>query len=466
MAIANALYDIPNEKFQFESEIKFDITTIAPFMPKEKTRKYLRRWKFDNESNIYLGITGEGPDLKPSNWHMSGPIDLRNCRLNGVFFDHVALDFESNNKRQHRYRNLKMSRPVGACSADIITNNLETKQITIDNGKWTLPPVTGMHAFSPKLAEKLRPYRFQKPPEIRISGHIDARKAEDMGPNPGKRKHDLDISFSSSEPLDYQFLGKDVKLKNPNGHLTIKDDTLHLTSFTAETLNGDVAIDYQIVAPDKEKKYTANIEISHIDFRELSSLYSDYESSTGDLHGKAYLTGTHSDLSSMNGTVSGTLLNGDIFAVPMLGPFSKIMTDIMPRAKPGYSIVKEASADFILKNGVARTENLEALGTTFKFKSAGSLDLADNKIDADASFDIRGTAGILLLPVSKVVSKIFEYHADGTISNPQWKAKHIPRILPTMKAIIPGGKDKKTAPETEKPRKKLFNFKRKSSVNK
>ncbi len=458
MAIANGLYDIPNNKFRFESEIKFDITSIAPFLTKEKTRKYLRRWKFDNESSIYLGITGEGPTLKPSTWHMRGPIDLRNCWLNGVFFDHVSLDFDSNDKRQHHYRNLIMSRPDGSSSADMLINNLDSKQIFVENGKWNMPPVTGLRAFSPKLAEKLTPYRFRKPPEITISGHIDARKTEDMGRD--KRQHDLDISFSSSEPLDYKFLGKDLKLDKPQGHLTIKGDTIHITSFNARTLNGEIAAEYRLEDPTKAKRYAANVEISHVDFREMTRLYSEYESTTGDLHGSAQLTGTHGVLNSMNGTASVTLHNGDIFAVPMLGPFSKIMTDILPKSKPGYSIVKEASADFTLKSGIAHTENLEALGTTFKFKSNGTIGLADKKIDMDASFDLRGAAGILLSPVSKVVSKIFEYHADGTVSDPQWKAKHIPRILPTMKAIIPGGKNKKNKDEPEKPRRKLFNFKK------
>ncbi len=467
MAIANGLYDIPKQDFRFESEIKFDITTLAPFMPKEKTRKFLRKWRFDNESTIYLGITGGGPSWKPSTWNMSGPIDLRNCRFNGVFFDHISLDFKSTDKRQHYYRQLKMIRSDGAGTADLVSNHLDSKQFIIENGLWTLPPVTGMRAFSPKLASKLIPYRFQKSPTIKISGHIDARKTKELGQE--KRKHDLDIAFNSDAPMDYQFFGKDLQLNQPVGHLSIKGDTIHLTSFTARTLNGEITADYRIEAPTKEKKYTANVEVSHIDFRELTRLYSKYGSTTGDLHAQAHLNGTHADLHSMSGSASATLLNGDIFAVPMLGPLSKFMTDIMPKSKPGYSVVKQASADFALANGIVSTDNLEALGTTFKFESEGSINLKNKNINMDASFDIRGTAGLILSPVSKVVSKIFEYHADGTISDPQWKAKHIPRIIPTMKNLIPGGKDRKTTqnpsePEKEKPRRKLFNFRKKSPV--
>lgn len=467
MAMANGLYDIPAKDFRFEAEIKFDITTLAPFMPKEKTRKFLRRWHFDKESTIYLGITGGGPSWKPSSWNMSGPIDLRNCRFNGVFFDHISLDFEGTDKRQHYYRQLKMIRADGAGSADMVSRHLDNKQFVIKNGLWTLPPVTGMRAFSPKLASKLTPYRFQKSPTVEISGHIDARKAEDLGQK--KRKHDLNISFSSDAPVNYLFLGKDLQLDKPIGHLRIKDDAIHLTSFTARTLNGEITADYRIESPNKEKQYTANVEVSHINFRKLTRLYSKYESTTGDLHAQAHLRGTYGELQSMSGSASATLLNGDIFAVPMLGPLSKFMSDIMPRSKPGYSLVKQASADFTLQDGIVSTENMEALSTAFKFKSEGSVNLANQKINMDASFAIRGTAGFILLPVSKVVSKIFEYHAEGTISEPQWKAKHIPRIIPAMKNLIPGSKDRNTTqdpsePRKEKPRRKLFNFKRKGAT--
>ncbi|MFK5923578.1 MAG: AsmA-like C-terminal region-containing protein [Verrucomicrobiota bacterium] len=465
MAIANGLYDIPNQDFRFEAEIKFDITTFIPFMPKEKTRKFLRKWRFDNESTVYLGVTGSGPSWQPRTWNMSGPIDLRNCRFNGVFFEHISLDFEANDKRQHYYRNLVMARPDGVGSADLVSNHLDNKQFKVVKGQWTLPIVTGMSAFSPKLAEKLTPYRFSKPPSIQISGHIDARKKEELGSN--IRQNNLDITFTGNTPLSYKFLGKDLKLDQPKGHLTIKEDTIHLTSFTAKTLNGELTAEYRIEKPNTEKKYAASVELNHVDFRELTRLYSNYESTTGDLHVQAELQGIHGDLNTMSGSGSVNLHNGDLFAVPMLGPFSKIMTDIMPKAKPGYSVVKEASAVFTLEDGIVRTENLEALGSTFKFKSDGSIRLSDKKINMDASFDIRGTAGILLSPVSKVVSKIFQYHAEGTMSDPQWEAKYIPRIIPKKMSIFPRRNTAAPAPtETDKPRKKLFNFRLKSSKKK
>lgn len=462
-AIANVLYDLPRQDFRFEAEVKFDVGAVTPFLPKESSRKFLRRWQFDNESNVYLGVTGTGTSPKPSTWKMNGPIDLRNCRFNGIFFDHISLDFESE-KRTHYYRNLKMSRSDGSVSASVVSNNLDTKQIHVENGIWTLPPVIGMRAFNPKLAEKLTPYRFRQAPSVELSGSIDARKSSQMGSD--ERQHNLDIHFSSDQPLDYQFLGKDLRLDQASGHLLINGETIHLTDFTAKTLNGSLIADYRIDDPGGAKKYAANVELSHIDFRELTRLYSEYESTTGDLNANIQIGGSHGDLNSITGKASSTLHNGDIFAIPMLGPFSKILGEIMPKAKPSYSVAKEASAIFTMQNGVVRTENFEALTPAFKFNSDGEIKLADKKVDLEASFDVRGTAGILLLPVSKVVSKIFEYKAEGTVTHPDWKPKYIPQIMPTVKAILPGGKGrmepaKPTPPSDDKPRRKLFNFKRK-----
>lgn len=462
-ALANVFYDLPGQDFRFEAEVKFDVGAVTPFLAKENARKFLRRWQFDNESNVYLGITGTGTSLQPSTWKMSGPIDLRNCRFNGIFFDHVSLDFESEN-RTHYYRNLKMSRSDGSISASVVSNDLENKQIHVENGIWTLPPVIGMRTFNPNLAEKLSPYRFRQAPSIELSGSIDARNSSQIGSD--ERQHDLDVHFSSDHPLDYQFLGKDLQLDQTSGHLQIKGETIHLTDFTAKTLNGSLVADYRVNDPGGEKKYAASVELSHIDFRELTRLYSDYESTTGDLNAEILIGGSHGDLDSVTGKATATLHDGDIFAIPMLGPLSKILGEAMPKAKPSYSVAKEASATFTMQNGVVRTENFEALTPAFKFNSAGEIQLADQKVDLEASFDVRGTAGILLLPVSKVVSKILEYKAEGTVGQPDWKPKYIPRIMPTVKAIIPGGRDrmetvKPHPPEDDKPRKKLFNFKRK-----
>ncbi len=465
-AMANVFYDVPEEDFRFEAEIKFDVGAVTPFLPKESARKFLRRWKFDNESTVYLAITGNGPSLKPATWEMGGPIDLRNCRFNGVFFNRVTLDFQSK-KRLHFYRNLKMTRADGSLSAPLLTNNLASRQIVVEQGIWTLPPLVGMRAFSPKLASKLNPYRFRQAPLVELSGSIDARKPEQM--NGDKRRHKLDVHFSSDHPLDYEFLGKDLQLDQSSGHLQIKGESIHLTDFTANTLNGSLIANYRVDDPIGEKKYIADVKLRHIDFRELTRLYSKYESTTGDLNAEIHIAGSHGDPNSVTGTANSTLHNGDIFAIPMLGPFSKILGEIMPKAKPSYSVAKEASAVFTMQNGVVKTENFEALTPAFKFKSDGEIRLADQKVDLEAAFDLRGTAGILLLPVSKVVSKIFEYEAEGTVGDPGWKPKYFPRIMPTMKAIIPGGKDHMEAasppppappPAEVKPRRKLFNFKR------
>ena len=388
---------------------------------------------------------------------MSGPIDLRNCRFNGVFFDHISLDFESD-KRQHYYRNLKMVRSEGAGSADLVSNNLATKQFVIEKGHWTLPPVSGMRAFSPKLADKLTPYRFHQPPVIELSGTIDARKPDQLGND--NRQHDLDIKFSSDHALSYQFLGKDLLLEKPAGHLQIKGDTIHLTNFTANTLNGSLSANYQVRDLANTKAYSGNVEVSNIDFKKLTQLYSTYESTTGDLNANAHISGIHGDLNTVKGTATTTLRNGDVFAIPMMGPLSIILKGIMPNAKPGHSVAKEASADFTLLDGIVRTENFEALTPAFRFKSSGSVKLSDKRVNLDTSFHIRGPAGILLAPVSKIL----EYNAAGTVSNPGWKPKYIPRILPKMGTMIPGRKGKPAAstPTNEKPKKKLFNFKKKT----
>jgi len=66
--------------------------------------------------------------------------------------------------------------------------------------------------------------------------------------------------------------------------------------------------------------------------------------------------------------------------------------------------------------------DFEAATRTFRLTASGVIDVDRDYVDLNARINLRGAPGLLLYPVSK----LFEYHAGGTMSNPGWRPKHLP----------------------------------------
>jgi hypothetical protein len=108
--------------------------------------------------------------------------------------------------------------------------------------------------------------------------------------------------------------------------------------------------------------------------------------------------------------------NGNVFAIPVLGPLSGIVAAIVPGA--GYSVAKQATASFTIKDGIITTKDFKVSGKMFGMIGHGDLHFLDNKLDFEMRIDAKG-AGAVLTPVYE----LFEYKGEGTLSKPTWRPK-------------------------------------------
>ena len=135
--------------------------------------------------------------------------------------------------------------------------------------------------------------------------------------------------------------------------------------------------------------------------------------------------GTLGDLKSLQGTVRSTLKDGDIFAVPILGPLSGLIEDVIGKDRAGYSIARDAEADFTFEDGLLKTENFVATTDAFRFKANGHIDLVEHTFLLDTTFNTSfGLTRFLLSPVSKLL----EYRGEGKISQPEWRPKLLSKL--------------------------------------
>jgi hypothetical protein len=121
-------------------------------------------------------------------------------------------------------------------------------------------------------------------------------------------------------------------------------------------------------------------------------------------------------------TGKGNLLieNGNVLAMPIFGPLSLLLNEIIPGF--GYQNAREATTDFNVANGAITTRNLLIHGKGFSMIGNGVIYYLDDRMNMNMRLNAQGLPGLVLFPVSK----IFEYESVGSAKHPKWRPKLLP----------------------------------------
>lgn len=405
---ANGIYN--PDGLRYDALIKLDPAVFVPFSKKERTRDFLSKVKLNEDSTIYLKVHGTGPEFKMSTWHTYGELDVRNIHFNGEPLEHIQADLEIDRQQRH-YRNVRLTRPEGSATASLVSYNTDTRIARVEKAAGSVYPAEIARYFSAKLAKNIEPYRFSAPPSLSVSGTIDGA---------GKEATDFHVVVVAQRPVEYDFLGKSLTFDKGTAALHFTGNDLSAAHIDAEIFNGRMTTDFSVNSLSGKKNYTARVEVNSLRFRDIAARYGYHENTEGELTGHFNFTGKSTDRYSITGKGVAIIVNGDVFAIPIFGPLSKLISDLVSRKNSaGYSIAREASANFTMIDGVITTHDFEALTNSFRMRGSGTIDTRADAIDFNARLNARGAPGILLLPVSK----LFEYTCRGSLENPVWGPK-------------------------------------------
>jgi hypothetical protein len=159
-----------------------------------------------------------------------------------------------------------------------------------------------------------------------------------------------------------------------------------------------------------------------MNFAKLSKLYTGYDESKGLLDVNFLWKGVSDDGRKVDGSGDLKITDGNVFAIPFLGPLSGILSTVLPGV--GYSMAHKAAASFTVKDGVFRTNNLKVEGLGFNLLGNGDLHFMDDYMRFFAHINAKGVPGLVLLPVSRLL----EYASVGKLSKPEWKPRIIPKL--------------------------------------
>jgi hypothetical protein len=232
----------------------------------------------------------------------------------------------------------------------------------------------------------------------------------------------LGIQVEAPAGMDYTFLKKDLSASQVSGKLLFTSDRLKISEVAASILGGSLKGAADISLAVARPGYNASVVVDNVDFASLTKLYFDYENSRGRLNGRYEFGGRGDDGRAMEGRGELSLSEGNIFAIPFLGPLSGVLNSIVPGM--GRDVARHAAASFSIAEGAITTDDLVVQGKGFSMIGNGKLFFLDDRMDFNVRINAQGLPGVLLFPVSK----LFEYNADQKLSKPVWRPRIVPRL--------------------------------------
>lgn len=474
--------------FRYRALLRMDPNAFLPFAQMEKTREILRRFEFSALSNIFFELEGAGPKADLQECLNRGRGELRNFKYRGVDLDLLSADVEFKDPKQH-YRNVRLQRPEGVAEVAHIEVDDDADWVRLTGLKSGVDPVAVTSCFAAKTAAHIAKYRLPADTTVELEGLIDYKGGEDS---------DFKVSFRHDEGEGhYTVLGEDYAIASPQGDLHIKAGQLDFdvrgrvrggamnargqvsvqperdefavevkaarfprevfgrnvpfenvtakVSGVGETTNFDVkarllggSFDLKGSMQDTvpPRPYRGEMRLDGVSFQRFAQIYSKTAETEGDLTGHFRFEGREDNWKALKGDGAAIILNGNLYAVPILGPLTPLLDNLLPGKIKDYNVATEANCTFRIADGFVITDNFEALTSVFKLASSGRINFIDDAVDLTTQVRVRGLPGIVLRPFSE----LFEFQGEGTVKDTRWTS-----------SLLKGGARDKEAAESPKP---------------
>ncbi len=368
---------------------------------------------------------------------------------NFTFRGETATAFQSALQFTNKFltlTNARVERVGEYLTAASVGIDFEERKIFLTNGFSVMDPMVVTRAIGPKTAHAVEPYRFLKPPSVRVNGVIPVDDIETV---------DLHFEVDGGPFQWWKF-----NMPHIRGKVDWVEQTLTLTNMQVAFYGGGAVggADFAF-EPGRGTEFGFDVTITNAS---LQLLMADLSPRTNHLEGtlKGHLTITNAnsdDWQSWQGSGKVGLRDGLIWDIPVFGIFSSILNLLWPGL--GNSRASDGRATFTITNSVIRSEDLEIRSTGFRMQYQGDVDFngrVDARMEAELLRDFPGFGRVISLALLPL-TKMFEFKVTGTLSDPKSEPLYLPKffLMPlhpfqTLKELLPGEPAKPPAPPPEK----------------
>ena len=361
---------------------------------------------FDATDRHSWAYTGRGTVKNVS--YKGVPVDLAQCQMS---LNHHELDFYNGrvtfNYRDYPLRQdfagpMRGTAKVGRIRYVGASKTVEVEDVT--GPVWAAPLI---RMFAPKVADSLEIYRFHRPPQLAGSGVVDVTP---------QGRTDLRVDFSSADAADYRFLGENITLGQPSGKVRIKGPRVIISDLRLNAFDGPVGADFSYA----DGRLGGELTWTKLSLAALNSTYGFQMKGGGLVTGRLEFSLSEGRIETMNGEGLFALEKTELFAVPMFGPLSQLISGVLNDRRAGFERAKNAFCTFTIADGVLRTSDFQTSTTSLTFVGEGEVDLSDRTLDMIMRMNARGLLGLITLPLRPFYG-MFQFRGTGALKNPQWE---------------------------------------------
>ena len=395
----------------------------------DKAQEGIRKMELKFLDPPDIKFEASGKKLDPAALVARGKLRLGRTSIHDSPMDNASADLAFEGLAL-TLSNIKVKRPEGAGSG-AFTYDFGRQQVRLDGIRSTMMPFDVLQWADPNVAKETLPYRFKGPPETVVNGTIGLKDVTLTR---------LTADFKAPQGLDYDLLDRTLNFGAATGTLKFAGRQLDVSVPSARLFGGTIKLVGEVNIGSPSARHKMVVDLKDVNFETLTRLYFDYKDSKGVMSGRYDFSFVGGQPRLMRGTGNMLVEDGNVFAIPVLGPLSLLLDAIVPGA--GYQTSRRATCDFRVADGVIRTDNLDIVGRGFGMIGRGSLFFVDDRMDFYVRVNAQGVPGVILYPVSK----LFEYVSDGKMSVPLWR----PRILPKGGGSKPPAEPKSREPKARK----------------
>lgn len=387
---------------------------------------------FDLHNHDAWAYTGQG-SIKNLNYR-GVPVNAAQCKYT---LNHYELDFYDGTVN-FNYASYGLHRAFrgaiqGIAQVGRIRYNAPEHLVEVEDvrgGMWAAPV---LRLFAPVIADSLEQYRFHEPPELKAGGVVDVTPAG---------RTSLDISFSSEHPADYEFLGETITLGHPRGQVSIRGDKVNVNKLRTEAFGGPIAGDLEF----HKGILRGEISWSKVSLPELASTYDFHINGEGNTTGRIGFSFKDSKIETMAGEGLVALEEAELFSVPMFGPLSPLIGNVVNDDRAGYQRAKNAFFTYRIRDGILTSNDFQTATKSLNFAGDGSVDLVHRSLDMTMRMNARGLLKLITLPL-RPFSGLFQFHGSGPLKDTKWESMKFTRppdkqgevlLVPPRATVISG----------------------------
>jgi hypothetical protein len=363
---------------------------------------------FDVTDRFAWSYTGKGR-VKNLNYK-DVPVNEAGCKFT---LNHNELDFHEGtvNFNYAKYALKKAFDGPDEATAKVgrIRYDAERKMVEVEDVRGAIWAAPMVRFFAPKVADSLEQYRFHRPPSLTASGEVDVTP---------KQRTDLSISFDSDQPADYVFLGQNLTLNQARGQVNIRGEKVSISDLTLQAFEGPVAAKFDYLGGGK---LAGEVSWTQLALPALTSTYGFQMKGGGTVTGRLAFSMTDGKVETMNGEGLLAMEHAELFSVPMLGPLTPLIGEVLNNDRAGFQRAKNAFCTYTIQDGVLSSNDFSTSTTSLNFMGEGSVNMKDWTVDMTVRMNARGLLGILTLPL-RPFSGLFQFHGTGPLHETKWES--------------------------------------------